>query len=342
MQGENCSRYLQARVMAMKISQVGGEGEEGDLIRFIRDHDFRGNGKIGRKISDTVVLFSGERQEGYTGVVVARVGSYWDVVLRSKEDGGEIVTLFREGGRVGGALVQDPPSGAAAKTVVTQADNPYSRGVGFAYVSRETHYSFGLLWDPGEQRAADIHYYEDGTVKMMRRYQGGRMMGRGDHLPCHASYWPNGNLQSEEYGHSDYGRFRNPSAGPAYAEYHPNGKAALEVYALRDPSGQILIARCGTWDESGKERVPGPHETRVLSETCLTMMRYDSVDDFSDSRRDHWTIPPQDDIKVGGGGVIREAARSLSRGGGRVLGDRRQPPTGYGGCASQARTIDSQ
>ncbi len=296
MSGEASDLHLMARIMSIKISHAGGSGVEEDLVlRYLHCY-VRGEAAQTRlKISDSVTLGIGEHSSSSPPPVVAEVGPHWKVFLhpslhldeRGSSQGGTITTLLKDPLKKGNAWVQDPIFGSPAKTTISAGDSPELPNMEYFYVSRETHYSHGLVWDPNSEKAADMAFFDDGSIKWKRRYQGGKMMGRGDCIPAHESYWPAGILQAEEYGSVNHGRFRDPLIGPAYVEYHPNGQKALEVFAYwheANPSS-IVITGSGAWDSGGKPRTPDEQEARTLSDTGLEMARHDSTDEFFEARR---------------------------------------------------------
>ncbi len=295
MSGERCAHRLLARIMMLKIRQAGGECEEGDVLKILSDIDV-GRGGWGRGdwaggVAKGGVTFTlGEAGREGVRPIVALVGTEWSVYLHPEPDGagGTVTSLLKDTLGRRQSWVHDLPGSSAGKTTVSTGED-YMGGkqwVPLAFVSRELHYAHGLLWDPSPDIAADTHFYLDGSVKWRRRYQGGRMMGRGDHAPAHESYWPGGALQAEEYGSVNYGRHRDPLVGPAYVECHPNGQKALEVFARRGVDGIVEVVGGGAWDSAGRPRAAGVHEGRTLSETDLVTARVsDDVDGYFEARR---------------------------------------------------------
>lgn len=286
MVGAECDLHLIARVCFLKIAQVGGECAEEDIIKFLYDQS-QGGGYLERKVSSSVVFSTGEGRKDRGKPVIASVRRDWKVFLHldlENNGGGTVTTLFFNPLGERQAWTHNPIPHSAAKTVIGFGQYSELSG-GCAYVERETHYAHGLIWDPGAEVAANVCHYPDGRVKSRRRYQGGRMMGRGDQVPAHESYWPDGVLQAEEYGSVNSGRYRDPSAGPSYAEYHPNGKLALEVFSVKEDDGRVVIRGGGVWDSNGRTRTPDAQESAMLSDTGLALARYDSTDEFFESRR---------------------------------------------------------
>lgn len=295
MSGERCAHRLLARIMTLKIRQAGGECEEGDVLKILSDIDAgRGGwgrgGWIGGAAKGGVTFTLGEAGREGVKPVVALVGTEWSIYLHLKPDGagGTVASLLKDPLGRRQSWVHDLAGSSAGKTTVS-TDEDYTAGaqwVPMAFVSREQHYSHGLFWDPAPDIAADTHFYLDGSVKWKRRYQGGRMMGRGDDSPAHESYWPDGALQAVEYGSVNFGRHRDPLIGPAYVECHPNGQKALEVFARRGKDGIVEVVGGGAWDSDGRVRTPGTHEGRTLSETDLVMARVgDDIDEYFEARR---------------------------------------------------------
>lgn len=297
MSGERCAHRLLALIMTLKIRQAGGACEEGDILQILSDID-RGLGGWGQagnwgRSQGGVTFTMGEPSVGGIRPIVALVGTEWSIHLHAEPDGagGVVTCLLKDPGQAGGrrSLVHDLPEGSAGRTTVsTGADFTVAgqRVVPIAHVSGELHHSHGLLWDPTADCAADIRYHQDGSIKWKRRYRGGRMMGRGDGTPAHESYWPGGRLQAEEYGSANFGRHRDPAAGPAYAEYHPNGQKALEVFARRGADGRVSIVGSGVWDSRGNKREPSDREARTLSDTGLAMAAEGiDIDHFFEGRR---------------------------------------------------------
>ncbi len=294
MSGERCVHQLLSRIMMLKIRQAGGECDESDILKIISDVDvWRGGWGRGRDrgVSKGGVTFTvGEADGNGVRPIAALVGTEWSVylLLEPSGEGGVVTSLLKDPDGGQRSFVHDLPDSSAGKTTVSTGEDYTGgeHGTPMAYVSRETHYAHGLLWDPSAEIAADICYYEDGGVKWKRRYQGGRMMGRGDFSPAHESYWPGNSLQAAEYGSVNFGRHRDPAAGPAYIEYHPNGQKALEVFAHRGPDGRIGVTGGGAWDSQGRPRVPGAEEVQTLSETDLMMaMGSAELDAFFCARR---------------------------------------------------------
>lgn len=304
MSGELCVEHLVSRVMSIKIAAAGGKCSEEDVMAVLLDYGWRDRGGIRRKVSASVNFCAGSRNDSGARPIIAEVGDEWRIFLQMDPDetSGGTVTAMRTGIGDGGiALVHNPAGFEAAKTKISAGESPEGPGMPYAFVERETHYSHGLLWDPGKTSASDVRYYDDGSVRWRRRHQGGRLMGRGDSVPFHESYWPTGFLQAEEYGSSNSGRHRDANIGPAYAEYHPNGKKSLQVYAEKAADGMIHIVGSGTWDSAGAERAHSVHEGRTLSDTSIFLSRTDFLDDYFEKKAT--------DL------AIAEAAVEASRGG---------------------------
>lgn len=309
MTGERCSHRLLSRITTLKIRQAGGVCDEDDILKILSDIDWRrgGWGRGGGKSRGGVTFTIGEPSEKGIRPIVSLVGTEWSVYLHPELDGrgGTVTSLLKDPLGKRQAWVHDLPGSSAGKTIVSAGDDYLSTGGPMAFVSRELHYSNGLLWDPSPDIAADTCFYEDGGLKWKRRYQGGRMMGRGDHSPAHESYWQSGVLQAEEYGSVNFGRHRDPSVGPAYTEYHPTGQKALEVFARRGDGGRTEVVGGGAWDLKGRERGAMVHEARTLSETNLTMaLKDEGLDAFFESRREDWAIH-EAVAESGGGGPER-------------------------------------
>jgi hypothetical protein len=314
MQGERCGEYLLFRVAAMKVAQAGGVCEEGDIARFFRDCATGQWQNLSRKISNTITAHGSIDETSGKTVLNLDLGNSWKVILKGESgvEGGTVSTAFKSKGSQGPALLQDPPGGEAAKITVTRAENPYLKGVGFAYVSREQHYSFGLLWDPSPGIPADQCYYEDGTVKDRRRYQAGKM-GGDDHSPCYQGYWPDGQLKIEEYGKADIGKFRNPEIGPSYSEFYPGGQRALEICSQKTVDGGVVVTGGGAWDEDGNKTLVDPQVARFMSDTSLSAAQHDTFDGvFADRRVRGWVL-----IDTGSEEEVEDEQKRRSGGGRR-------------------------
>jgi hypothetical protein len=171
------------------------------------------------------------------GDLVAKVGEEWKISLAyyGIEEGGEVSVFSREertDGRGKGWYSQNLPDGSAAKILVNAQSRPESNRPEMAYVCRSSHMFGGLLWDWSADQPAEVSYYPTGNVYWFHRYQNGVAKGRSG-LPVFENYWENGQVRIVEFGNDQVGKSRNVQDGPAYTEYYPDGRCAVEIYAER-------------------------------------------------------------------------------------------------------------
>lgn len=209
-------------------------------------------GMTPRKIGNLVL------EQGEQGDLVATLGTAWKVSLSydGRYSGGQISVFAKEEKATGrtpgrwhsqdlkrGWYSQDLPDGSAAKIAIMSQVQPSGaepfwstsarRASGeSAYVCRESHMFAGLLWDCSATRPAEIAYYPSGKVYWWHRYQNGVAKGRAS-LPVFANYWESGQIRILEFGSGQLGKTRRLQEGPAYSEFHPDGRLAAEIYAER-------------------------------------------------------------------------------------------------------------
>lgn len=240
LEGENAVSRLLVEVMGKRLKSLGCEVDRRFLAEALRRVS---NGPLGPEKLGGLVL-----SRGGQGDLVATTKDSWKVSLlyHGSDQGGEVAVFVRdpEAGQLGhGWWTQDLPDGGAARVTIFAHHHPADGGLGeSAYVGRESHMFAGMLWDPSLTRPAEVAYYPDGNVYWWHRYQNGFGKGKSG-SPLFANYWENGRMRALEFGSEHVGKSRPLADGPAYCEFHPNGRPAVEIFAERK------------WDESSGRSV---------------------------------------------------------------------------------------
>jgi hypothetical protein len=235
MQGDDCDLHLSARIMSIKLGEIGIALSEGHIIDAFKNFAFKNfrDGKTGLNLGIRVKTGLRRTQKGVEFSVAVR--DSWRVEMLYDEPSGiaELTVLACSPEEGGGATwsKHDLPSGSPSFTRIEKTDGPFEGGCDFCYVSREMSFSHGELWDRSLHIPADRGYYSDGSARWEIRYVSNRTAGR-DGSPLCRLFWGNGNVMAEEYGDSLIGRHRAAEDGPAYLEYYPNGTVAAKVFAI--------------------------------------------------------------------------------------------------------------
>lgn len=269
-EGADAVRRLLVEAMGKRLKSLGGEVDHRFLAEALR--------RVSAGFMEPEKLAGMVLSRGSQGDLVATLGDSWKVSLsyEGRYEGGQLSVFAKEekaAGRERGWYSQDLPDGSAAKIVIMSQVKPkgkwkinqsassrHAEGES-AYVCRESHMFAGLLWDCSSAHPAEIAYYPSGKVYWWHRYQNGVAKGRSG-LPVFANYWENGQLRILEFGSEQLGKSRRLQEGPAYSEFHPDGRLAAEIHAERK------------WDESeGCSVLPPGWKARYFDENGVRTTR---------------------------------------------------------------------
>jgi hypothetical protein len=215
--------------------------------------------------------------------VVFSVDDVWEIEITGPNPSGvnssspsssSVTVRYSASGREGCYELQDTPDGKPAVVNVGVGARHGVEGSGvshFSYVRHEIHYSCGVMWNPKPYQPAEVFYYDSGEIQYQVHYRQGRAWSPDAHTPCRASYWKNRSIQTVEFGDAERGRHRDIKLGPAYAEYFPNGIAALEVFSELRSGGETEPGRWICRKADGRERKAGEHDLRAVFGEQITL-----------------------------------------------------------------------
>lgn len=237
---------LTCRVVEAKAKAAGIGVDLEELAKFISNP--RATKRLSMEDRGVAYPTSAYSEHGETRITL-RAGPDWKITVsyRGAPEGGggfgaRVIAMRRMADWGDRFVAHDTPDGSAAVTEITEVED--EKGGCRVYVSRQSHHSFGRKWNPTVRTPADTTYHPDGKPWMVRHYRNGFVAQPDESSPCAQSWWPDGSPQMVEYGDERRGRHRKAGQGPAFAEFFPNGVAALEVYAELDEND---IARVSRW-----------------------------------------------------------------------------------------------
>jgi hypothetical protein len=224
-------------------------------------------------------------QPGEATRLILTVDEVWKVQLcmpgvvipstQSELEPPSVTVFYSSEGDRGEFESQDPPRGGAA-VMIASVGSCRRGGSGeishFAYTKEEQRHTGGSKWDPRAGQAAEVHYYESGQVYMKIHYRRGKLGSSDPETPCFESFWENGNVQVAEFGDLERGRHRPATSGPAYAEYFPNGGAALEIYSKMTNAGRGVADRWVCRKPCGAVREADARDLELVRSTGLAMI----------------------------------------------------------------------
>lgn len=139
----------------------------------------------------------------------------------------------------------------------------------FAYIRSEVCHSYGEKWNQKPDHHAEVHYYETGQIRQRSHYHKGMMFSPEPGTPCLETFWAKGEPQIVEFGDQQRGRHRRSSEGPAYAEFFPNGVAAMEIFAELGKRGRGKVVGWVCRLSDGIERTSKDADLQLVSDNSL-------------------------------------------------------------------------